>query len=231
MKNLDYSKKPIKVVHELTNDNRQTRMDFCQKWIDADFSNIWFSEETIFTIDETKAKIWIKNNDNWVIERKERSYINRQIHIWSGIYMRGRTEIFVYSSSINSDAYMTCLEESLFPPSAKFYYRRKVRLLQDGARAHTSRATKEFCQENSIEIIQLPGWSPDLNPIEIIWGLMKKKWIKRLLLSDIQTKQQIIQNNQEIWKEITQETIQNCIIHIKLICNKQYNQMERRYIQ
>ena len=52
-------------------------MEFCQKWINADISNVWFSDETIFTIEEKKAKIWIKNNEDRLIERKERAYLNR----------------------------------------------------------------------------------------------------------------------------------------------------------
>ncbi|KAL4500790.1 hypothetical protein ABPG72_020024 [Tetrahymena utriculariae] len=137
---------------------------------------IWYSDETIFTVDEKKAKIWIKNNEGVLVERKERSYLNRQIHVWCGISMLGRTKVFVHTSSINSDTYMECLEQALLPAATKFYYRRKIKLLQDGARSHTSQATSEFCQENNIDIIQLPAQSPDLNPIENIWGIMKNQW-------------------------------------------------------
>lgn len=47
----------------------------------------------------------------------------------------------------------------------------KVILIQDGARYHTSRPTREFFEKHKERLIvhQLPSCSPDYNPIEYLW--------------------------------------------------------------
>uniref|UniRef100_A0A3Q0RK78 Tc1-like transposase DDE domain-containing protein n=1 Tax=Amphilophus citrinellus TaxID=61819 RepID=A0A3Q0RK78_AMPCI len=41
---------------------------------------------------------------------------------------------------------------------------------QDNAAVHNARLAKDFFQENNITLLDHPAWSPDLNPIENIWG-------------------------------------------------------------
>jgi len=50
-------------------------------------------------------------------------------------------------------------------------------LIQDGARYHTSKATRQFIASHQDRLIvyQLPSYSPDYNPIEYLWKKVKTK--------------------------------------------------------
>ena len=44
-----------------------------------------------------------------------------------------------------------------------------------GAPCHWSRVVKKFLEEKNIRQLDWPGNSPDLNPIENLWMLLKNK--------------------------------------------------------
>uniref|UniRef100_A0A3Q2EF15 Tc1-like transposase DDE domain-containing protein n=1 Tax=Cyprinodon variegatus TaxID=28743 RepID=A0A3Q2EF15_CYPVA len=53
-----------------------------------------------------------------------------------------------------------------------------MKFADDNAAVHTARLTKEFFQENNIPLLDHPACSPDLNPIENIWGWMAREVFK-----------------------------------------------------
>ena len=46
---------------------------------------------------------------------------------------------------------------------------------QDNAPPHSAKATKEYLEDKKIPLLEWPPHSPDLSPIENIWGIMTKK--------------------------------------------------------
>ena len=45
--------------------------------------------------------------------------------------------------------------------------------MHDGAPAHKTKAVKKWLEEHGIPVLEWPGNSPDLNPIENAWNQMK----------------------------------------------------------
>ena len=69
----------------------------------------------------------------------------------------------------------------------KHFEGRKVYMILDNVRFHHSRRLKPILEryKHRIELIFLPPYSPDLNPVERVWWLMRKevthnRWVKSM---------------------------------------------------
>ncbi len=50
---------------------------------------------------------------------------------------------------------------------------------QDSAPAHTAKSTKSWLNDHGVGVLDWPANSPYLNPIENIWGIVKRKMINK----------------------------------------------------
>ena len=74
--------------------------------------------------------------------------------------------------------------------------------MQDGAPCHQSKVATDFLKKNKISLLEWPGNSPDLNPIENLWTIMKDKVADKQPSSAQNLKQAI----KDVWvTDITQE--------------------------
>lgn len=69
--------------------------------------------------------------------------------------------------------------------------------MQDGAPCHRAMSVKKFLASKKIQILPWPGNSPDMNPIENLWAIIKR----RLKTKNITTEDQLIKTVEKIWYE------------------------------
>lgn len=87
------------------------------------------------------------------------------IEFFSGRLFHGGIE-----GKFNSESYQAFLLSVLAKTT------QPIIVIQDGAKYHTSKATKKFFAEHAAQltVYQLPSYSPDYNPIEYLWRNTKK---------------------------------------------------------
>jgi hypothetical protein len=78
---------------------------------------------------------------------------------------------------------------------------------QDNAACHTAATTTRFFAEHNIEVIPWPAQSPDLAPIENLWGYLQQ----RLDAREIHSMNELWEAAQEEWQNIPQQVFNNVI--------------------
>lgn len=82
-------------------------------------------------------------------------------------------------------------------------------LMQDNARPHVANVVMAFLADNFIQTLDWPPLSPDLNPIEHLWDLLKRRL--RLQAFQPQNLNELYQRIEGIWNNIPNGCIVNLI--------------------
>ena len=170
------AKKPL-----LTKAMKQKRLKFCHQykdWTAEQWSHVMFSDESMFKCirsASTKVRRPLKSN------RYDPRYTVKtvkhpaQVMVWgcfTGANGRGGLYFLPTGQMMNGETYKTVLEDHLLPFMTTF---RATHFLQDGAPCHKTKVITSLLKDCPFEVIDWPGNSPDLNPIENCWNLMKDK--------------------------------------------------------
>ena len=131
---------------------------------------------------------------------------SKKVKVWGLISITGVQNLIMYEGNLDGSEYSKILRE-VFGPIKDTFKKKKYLFMQDNAPAHKSLIVKETLLELGIQNLPWPPQSPDLNPIENVWSIVKQKlWERRNEIESNEDAQRLIK---EIWYSIPKESIES----------------------
>ena len=171
--------KPLLTLHMV-----KARLRWCRQYKDytpAQWSRVMWSDESLFKVISARRS-WVRRPAN--ISRFHARWCNRtvkhpaKVMIWgafTGAGGRAGLAVLPVGKTMNGKMYKNMLSRHL--PTFMELHGADI-FMQDGAPCHRAREVMDWLERHHIPIMNWPGNSPDLNPIENCWKIMKDKVAK-----------------------------------------------------
>jgi enamine deaminase RidA (YjgF/YER057c/UK114 family) len=174
---------------------------------DRDWRNVVFTDESWFELGDRRHWIWRHHDDYGPNVSYSKEAHPKKVMVWGAIGHNFKSSLHFCSGTVNGEYYYDEIIGGGFLDEADAAFGHMDWILQqDNARPHVRKDIVEAMEYLRIRILKpWPPYSPDLNIIERIWAIMKRR-IERHH-SPIRTVAQLREVVQNVWAELTIDTI------------------------
>jgi transposase len=154
------------------------RLSFARGFLhftEADWDTVIFSDEVHFCLGH-HGQVWVQRPPGSAYDPQyckppdEPAYT---VTLWGCFCAKGMGVARIFLGELNSRLYRDILEHNLKPTYQRFFPTGLWRFQQDNASPHYTAEVNTWMHNHGVHIMEFPPRSPDLNPIENIWHVLK----------------------------------------------------------
>ena len=182
----------------LTRNRSKNRVNYCRNMAKRKGEPI---TETFFSDEMGISLVEAHNIYAWMAPRKQvkiaKPAKNVKLNCWGAISQTGATSLEIFKRPNKTEDYQAMVEEHI--EEMQELYPQGFSFMHDNLSIH--KGAEPELKGQGLDIINFPTYSPDLNPIENLWGTLKGK-----VACDLpKTEAELVNSLRRNWKELTEE--------------------------
>ena len=129
-------------------------------------AKIFFADEAHFRADAELRGKWVLKGDPALVDSTSPKYGEKASYYWAVCLETGEVEWMELEGNSNSETSVAFLKQ------LRERHDGKLNVIWDNAPAHRGEAVREYLKtpDLNLRLLNLPGYSPDFNADEAIWG-------------------------------------------------------------
>lgn len=146
---------------------------------------IVFADESGVSQQPVVRRTWAPRGETPVLIHTGRNWHRRSVAGALAFRWDGRRTRFFFQTREGNDNDIALI--AFLRALRRRFLRQRVLLIWDGLRGHTSRVMAAYLarQRAWLTVERLPGYAPDLNPIEQVWGNVKTRELANVCALDL----------------------------------------------
>lgn len=207
------------ILNAVNRNNRRQWARQHSRWRLDQWNTVLFSDESRICVDrpDRRQRVWRRRGERYAdpCVREANRWGGVSIMVWGAISTRHRTQLVIAEGNLTAQRY---IDQILRPVLLPFLAANNdvATFQQDNARPHAARLTRNFLQDNNVDVMPWPPYSPDLSPIEHLWDQLKTAVARRR--PSPRNRRELIEAVQDEWQRIPQARVGRLVRSMRRRC-------------
>ena len=161
------------------------------------WNNVFVIDESSFYLRRPSINRWVLKNENNYVEK---SKYKKKIHVWGAFWSKGEVKLKFFEGNMDSAKFID-IQESSFDEINSILPNGWILQWNNYSKHKSKDSLCAYIKKNKIKLLKWPAYSPDLNPIENVWGNIKH-YLESRAFSNISSLKKEIEDK---WNQIDHE--------------------------